>query len=199
MSYYDIIGGYRQQILGAQMAGRMNPYMSPVQRQPAPVGGYAIGAPYGYAVGQAGQCPPNPCMPDGAALIAHGGNPRVLEVAPQCANQARQYSLNFVADGVPAGATVDIQANPQSLFKGQRLVVPSNLGIFFELNDIVVANRSQLVSPGAASCVIYAEDAVNVLQEFDTAQPGVLITLRVTNTDVDDQNFRATIFGAVVQ
>jgi len=199
--YYDIIGAYRQAIVG-----RMNPYLVPTPRQPAPVG-YAVGHAYPHhqlAMGNAmaappAMCPPNPCLPPPAGLISHGVDPRVLEAVPVCANKARQYPLNFRQDAVAAGATVDIQANPQALFKGQRLVVPSFIAVFFDIEDLTVANKSQFVAPGALQASVFSENAVNVLQEFDSAQPGVLITLRVTNTDVDPQDFRATVIGAVIE
>lgn len=145
-----------------------------------------------------GPCPPY-CDVDRQSFIQQGIDPKGYGVTGMCSPKARYFPLGFAQDGVAAGATVVVTQSPQQMFRGERLVIPSNIGIFFDVVDITIGNKPQLVATGANSGVVFSEVATDgIKMNLDTAQPGIDILLRVTNTSQEEQDFRATLYGAVI-
>ena len=135
----------------------------------------------------------------GAQLVG----PQVATVAPR---NVREFAIGFgpTSAKIAAGGTAIVAAQPQILFRGSRLVVPSALGgdmiaVNFTLNDIRVGKDSQFVSAGPLPAISYLENAVGTAMGLDTCNVGQLITLNVTNFDVAPHRFFASLFGTSVQ
>jgi hypothetical protein len=111
----------------------------------------------------------------------------------------RIQSLGFNRSAVPANTTVEIVARPQVLFRGTRLLVGSSIAPFFVVDDIKVGRNSQFVGTGAQPAEAFRDTATGDNIALDTCRPGVDITLIVTNTDGTAKDFRASIFGDVVE
>ena len=129
--------------------------------------------------------------------------PQVVQVQPR---NVREFAIGFgpTSPAVPAGATVIVAAQPQIIFRGSRLVVPSAFGADvvaanFTVNDIRVGKDSQFVSAGPLPAIAYLENAVGTAMGLDTCNVGQLITLNVTNIGAAAHTFFATIFGTSVQ
>lgn len=155
-----------------------------------------------------------------AMAAAQGGYPQPHDIGPACRPrysgpypfegieacepygpyaECRDYVLPFDSvDPVPAGATVDIEQEPQVPFVGRRLVIGSSIAFAFLLNDLVVGKNSQFVSPGAISAETFSEAGVGVALAVDPAYPGKIITLRITNISGDDIRFNAAFIGNAV-
>ncbi len=147
----------------------------------------AVGRRARMAVGQGGA--PNPFA---------GFDPTVYNVEQSAASAARRVTQGFFQAAVAAGGQATIQANPQYEFRPDRLIVPSPIAPFFTLDNFIIGNRPQNVAANPASCECFTEDAVGVGLLCDTAQPGVLVQLVVTNISGGPLDFRATIFGAAI-
>jgi hypothetical protein len=119
------------------------------------------------------------------------------ETTPQ---NARTFPLGFVSNGaIAAGASVTIVSRPQVLFKGQRLVVPSDVAGDFSIDDVKVGKNSQFVAEGAIPARVLQENAFGVSFELDTAQISQDITLSVTNISGAARVFRAALIGRAAE
>jgi hypothetical protein len=133
------------------------------------------------------------------AALARNFNPRVVATATRRADRQREYPLGFTQVAVPAGAVVTIPARPQVVFRGERLIIPSNIAPFFLIQNIVVGKDSQQVAPGAVPAIAFSEVGVGVRLKLDTAQPGIDISLVVQNISGVVQDFAAALIGTVVE
>ena len=114
--------------------------------------------------------------------------------------QSREYPLPFdsVAN-VAVGAQATITTRPQTVFRGKRLVVPSDIAGSFTIDDIRVGNRSQSVVTGSNPARVFQEDAVGVSLQLDTCQISMDLSLLATNIGGAPLRFRASLIGDSVQ
>ncbi len=143
-------------------------------------------------------------MSTGGPGAAYGGAPTVQE---RGLRDVREFSLGFKQTAIPTGGNYNVTSRPQVIFRGERLVIPSTAAYIggpatydaFDVLDIKVGNRSQLVEatglPGAA----FAEQAVGVRLSLDTASIAQDVVISVVNNDVNSATFRAVIFGTAAQ
>lgn len=131
--------------------------------------------------------------------LARQIDPRAVSVVDRPATRRREYPIGFFQADVLAGAAATVIANPQISFRGERLVVPSDISLFFEIEDIVVGKNSQLVSAAALPASTFSEVGVGVRLNLDTANVGNQIALRVRNIGGDTVSFRATLIGTAVE
>lgn len=193
----DNIMDGRQVIVGADhdYDALMQVGAEPSQQGRSP---YGPPGPYGpppphYLPG--GYPPPQPRYPD-----PHGPRPSTeRRVYTEPYTRSRNFPVGFVRSQIPPGQIADIEVKPQVLFKGQRLAVSSHISRFFTIVDIKVGKDSQLAATGEMPADCFSELAVGVQMELDTAQPGIVMTLRVRNFSSDPQNFMAVLYGAVME
>jgi len=113
--------------------------------------------------------------------------------------KAREWQLNFDSETpVPGGATRTIIRQPQVIFRGERLIVPSDIAGQFLIVDIIVGQRSQFAATGSAPARTYQENAVGSRLALDTAQISQNLVLRVENIGSTDQRFVASMIGTIV-
>lgn len=122
-------------------------------------------------------------------------HPRVIDVKQVDARAPRQLVIGFSAASVAAGVQAVISVLPQVIFRGQRLVVPSDIAGSFSIDDIIVGNRSQLVSAGALPARAFQENCLNNELHLDTASVSQQLILKVTNTSAGALAFSAALFG----
>ena len=128
----------------------------------------------------------------------HPGERRMRIVKEEPKNQ-RQFPIGFSLDDINPGDEVDIEVKPQVLFRGERLAIAQSIARYFEILDIKVGKDSQLAATGALTGEAFETRAVGVRMELDTAQPGIVITIRVRNIDTAAQSFKAVLYGAVLE
>jgi hypothetical protein len=133
--------------------------------------------------------------------LARRIDPRAVTVMDRPATRRREYPLGFEsAAEVALNGTALVRATPQISFRGERLVVPSDISLFFSIDDIIVGKNSQLVSDGPIPASTFSEVAVGVRLNLDTANIGNTITMRVRNVGSSDPIFfRASIIGTGVE
>jgi hypothetical protein len=141
--------------------------------------------------------------------MAREVDPRAVSVVDRPATRRREYPLGFESTsiskiapgmaGIDPGNTEVVRADPQISFRGERLVIPSDISLFFSIDDIIVGKNSQFVSSGPVPASTFSEVAVGVRLNLDTANVGNLISLRIRNIGPDPLVFRATLIGTGVE
>lgn len=112
---------------------------------------------------------------------------------------SREYALGLGSTSVAGATSANINVQPQVVFRPERLVIPSNVGIDFLLTDIKVGKNSQLASTGAVPAVAFSEQAFGVRLKMDTAQVSMFVTVSVTNQNANARNFQGVIIGPAVE
>lgn len=131
-----------------------------------------------------------------------GDAPSIEEIHP---THPREFPIGFSSEVlpegvVPAAQTEGIEQKPQVLFRGERLAVPNSEVLNFDIEDIKVGKDSQLASPGSMPSECFSNLSVGVRMQLDTAEPGITITLFVTNNDLNnDHVFKSCLFGTVIE
>jgi hypothetical protein len=122
-----------------------------------------------------------------------------LRIVKEEPRHARQFPIGFQSDNVKPGDETDIEVKPQVLFRGERLAIAQSIARFFDVLDIKVGKDSQLAATGALTGEAFETRAVGVRMELDTAEPGIVITLRIRNTDAAAHDFKAVLYGSVLE
>jgi hypothetical protein len=114
--------------------------------------------------------------------------------------RSRIFPLGFESDGTVApGVSVVIVSRPQVLFRGERLVIPSDIAGDFVLDDVKVGKDSQFVAEGAIPGRVLQEDAIDVAFQLDTAQISQDVSISVTNISGAARTFRAALIGRAAE
>jgi hypothetical protein len=94
------------------------------------------------------------------------------------------------------GAVPVIGHSQMRAFRGERLVIPSDIAPNFSVLDIKVGNRSQLANSVAIPAETFVEGAVGVRLSLAMAVTAMDIALLVSNQTSDTLPFRATLIGS---
>lgn len=125
---------------------------------------------------------------------------RAVAVDEGALQHRRRYPIGFVPTTVLAGTTANITSNPQNLFRGERLIIPSDIAFDFGLVDFKVGNESQFVAGGEVPAAAFTEVAIDTDVHFKTAEVGNQLVASVRNkTAADDIEFTAAMIGTAVR
>jgi hypothetical protein len=116
--------------------------------------------------------------------------------------KAREYPLGFDSGStlIIAGGSASVINRPQVVFRTERLVVPSDIGGGFVIDDLIVGKNSQFASNSVAvPARVFDERGVGVRLAGDTAQISQDIILKVTNVSGAPARFRAAVIGPAVE
>lgn len=114
--------------------------------------------------------------------------------------KSREYVMGFDSvSTVAAAATANVTAQPQVVFRPERLVVSSAIASSFLINDFKVGKNSQLAASGAIPADAFTPNAFGVRLKCDTAQISNVITLNVSNISGGALRFTAALFGEAVE
>lgn len=137
-------------------------------------------------------------QPFQAALAARAAKraPVVQRVLP---TKKRRWTVGFGPTAIPPSSTVTIQAQPQVLFRGEKLInTGDSTGLFIQ--GMFVGNKPQLPtfqSPIAVST--YAGTVLDNEQLFDTCDPALFITFQIQNTTAATLTWSMSMIGHAVQ
>jgi hypothetical protein len=178
-----IIGGNGYSILGDSRGGSL-----------------LIGNAVDEILAVAGADPDDVSSADKSAIAQRVMAAGALIVRDDPPTNARRFPLGFESSApIAAGASVTITARPQTLFKGQRLVLPSDIAGDFVIDDLKVGKDSQFVAEGSIPGRVLQENATNVDFDLDTAQISQDISISVTNIGGAPRTFRAALWGKVAE
>jgi hypothetical protein len=129
----------------------------------------------------------------GAAKRPPGrGGMQVVQRQPE---RRRILMCPFGPNAILTTASANIQAQPQDLFRPDRLVVPSDIAFFFAFTEFKVGQKSALTVAGEVPCAAFTEPAWGIKIMADTANVGNIITITVKNNDASTRTFRAVLIG----
>ncbi len=114
-------------------------------------------------------------------------------------NRRRRYPLGFVPTTIAAGASSQIPAAPQNLFRPERLVIPSDIAFDTGVRDIKVGNTSQLVQSVEVPAALFSEVAINTGVTFDTAEVGNQVSVDARNKSGLAFEFSAGLVGTIAK
>lgn len=122
-----------------------------------------------------------------ATLLLTGSSLGLLGLPPTLAT-------GTTAPGVAAVPV--ISRSQMRVFRGERLVIPSDIAPSFSLLDVKVGNRSQFANSVAIPAETFIEGSVGVRLSLSTAVTAMDIALIVANQTSGPLPFRATIIGS---
>jgi len=116
------------------------------------------------------------------------------------AERERQLVIGF--DSVAALAIntpTNVLAQPQLLFRPERIVVPQAIAPAFVINDVRVGKDSQFLVGTLVPAECFSSTAFGVRMKMDTAQINSTISVNVTNIGAAALRFFAAMFGIAAQ
>lgn len=164
------------------------------------------GGPNGHHGQGGGHCDPCEvdCPPEhligrrGGAGGAYGSGHIGMTYHDPC--EVREFPISHSNPVVPAGQSVNIESKPQVMFRGERLAVPASIVANFDIVDVKIGKDSQLAADGTLPGECFSNLSVGVRMLLDTAEPGILIVLRVLNLDPNNPHpYKSCLFGTVLE
>ena len=132
-----------------------------------------------------------------AAIKTVNAGSIVRSVAP---TKSRALAFGMQSLAVAAAATVNVQVQPQVLFRPQRIVIPATIAPSFVINDIIVGNKSQLALAGAIPAEAFTQNAdMAPTMLMDTLGISMQFTLNITSIAAAAVDFRAAVYGEAVE
>lgn len=124
-----------------------------------------------------------PGLPEGA---------RVVDETPQI---GRRQIAPIPQTSVPANGSVTVEFRPQRPIRVERLVIDgtSLQGIF--LDDFLIGAEPQFVNSGSVPASTFAPTAFGVGLRGNTAQPGISVSLRFSNSTGTAQTIGGALLG----
>lgn len=110
-------------------------------------------------------------------------------------NKRRYWHAPFPTTAFAAAALTGLQMNPQELFRAERLFVPSNLANDYNITNLQVGQKNQLLTPGEINCSVFSEVAVRSFLNLDTANIGNIIILSLRNDGALTTSPRPDLLG----
>jgi hypothetical protein len=124
-------------------------------------------------------------------------DPKAVVVGDVEQNRRRVMSLGLTpAVAVAAGARVQIIARTARLFRPEDIILPDATALAFELESAFVGQDSQLAGGAPVALAGYSYlSAHRKLLHWDTAYPGIDVTLNVRNFSAAPADFRGELVG----
>lgn len=112
--------------------------------------------------------------------------------------QKQVVFIGFGPQSINGAATFVFSAQPQRIFRGERLTIPSALANNFAVNDLKVGADSMNIGANSVPAAIFSELGMLVALEIETASPGILILLSISNLTGGAQSFFSGLLGTSV-
>lgn len=123
-------------------------------------------------------------------------SPMTKSVQP---TKKRRWPIAFGPTAVPPSTTITATANPQVLYRGEKLINTGDTTNLF-ISSLFVGNQQQLPSLGnPISVTAFGAGVLDNEMLFDTCQPALSITIQVQNLGTETQTWSMTLFGHIVQ
>jgi len=121
---------------------------------------------------------------------------QAVMIRREIAKRRRYLDLGMTPTLVGIGATATITIQTQRVFRTERVYIPDAVAGFFSVTQAFVGQNSQFAGSAPVSAVGWSNqtfDPKGVL--WDTASPGLFITLTVQNLDVAARTFSGSMRG----
>ena len=126
-------------------------------------------------------------------MVGASGRKRLVRSNPE---HERELVIGF--DSVAALAIntpTNVNAQPQLIFRPERIVVPQAIAPAFVLNDVKIGVASQFVVGALVPAECFSSNAFGVRMKMDTAQVNSTITINVTNIGAAALRYFCAMFG----
>ena len=114
-------------------------------------------------------------------------------------DKRRRYPLGFAVTTIAGGAAAIVPANPQNLFRAERLIIPSDIAFDLGVRDIKVGVQSQFAQNQEVPAAMFSEVAIDTGMGFDTAEIGNQVSIDVRNKTANPVDFTAALLGTVAK
>lgn len=122
-------------------------------------------------------------------------DPNAVAITKQSPNRRRYWHAPFPATAFLAAATTTLQMQPQELFRTERLFIPSALAQDYNVTQLFVGQKNQLLVAGEINGQVFSEVAVRSFLNLDTANVGNTINLTLRNDGVGTSTPRPDLLG----
>ncbi len=122
-------------------------------------------------------------------------DPSAVAVMQQSPNRRRYWHAPFPATAFAAAATTALQMQPQELFRTERLFLPSNIAADYNITQMFVGQKNQLLVAGEVNGSVFSEVAVRSFLNLDTANVGNTINLTMRNDGLIQTTPRPDLLG----
>lgn len=122
-------------------------------------------------------------------------DPSAVAVVNNSPNRRRYWHAPFPATAFAAAATTALQMQPQELFRTERLFMPSQLAADFNITQMFVGQKNQLLVAGEINGSVFSEVAVRSFLNLDTANVGNTINLTMRNDGLIAATPRPDLLG----
>lgn len=122
-------------------------------------------------------------------------DPSAIAVANRQPNRRRYWHAPFPATVINAAATGVLQMQPQELFRTERAFLNSALAGDFNITQLFVGQKNQLLVAGEINGSVFSEVAVRSFLNLDTANIGNTVTLALRNDGLTNVAPRPDLLG----
>lgn len=124
---------------------------------------------------------------------------RTKAVIRRSPTRERRYPLGFTPTDIATTVTSTIAANPQSLYRPERLIIPSEIAPDLGVVDVKVGTQSQFAQNTEVPAGVFSEVAIDAYVQFDSAEVGNQVYLQIRNKSAGTVNFTAALIGTVAK
>lgn len=111
----------------------------------------------------------------------------------------RGLIMGFGSATVALNASATFSANPQVPFRPSSLIISATAIAGLTVDDIKVGKNSQLVTSGAVPAAAFGADTTFKAMKFDTAGPGIDVSVDVTDTSGAANTVAMAMFGVAAE
>ena len=122
-------------------------------------------------------------------------DPSAIAVQNREPNRRRYWHAPFPATVINAGVTGVLQMQPQELFRTERAFLSSALAGDFNVTQLFVGQKNQLLVAGEINGSVFSEVAVRSFLNLDTANVGNTITINLRNDGLTNVAPRPDLLG----
>jgi K+-transporting ATPase A subunit len=122
-------------------------------------------------------------------------DPNAIAVQNRQPNRRRYWHAPFPATVVNAGVVGTLQMQPQELFRTERAFLNSSLAGDFNVTQLFVGQKNQLLVAGEINGSVFSEVAVRSFLNLDTANIGNTVTLSLRNDSLVNVAPRPDLLG----
>lgn len=122
-------------------------------------------------------------------------DPEAIAVQQREPSRRRYWHAPFPATVVNAGVTTTVQQQPQELFRTERMFIPSAVAADFNVTQLFVGQRNQLLVSGEINGQVFSEVAIRSFLNLDTANVGNTVSLTVRNDGLTNVAPRPDLLG----
>lgn len=90
-----------------------------------------------------------------------------------------------------------VSSSPRVAFAAGRLIVPSEIGAFFELRRVIISGEDRMLNEQPLPCKVFSENAVGVALNVGECPGQTPMVLHVRNVSLSPCRFFAAALGTI--